>query len=127
MTLDEATVNGWLKRYIEAWRSNSPDEIRSLFTNYATYRYQPGGDPLVGAEAIVAGWLKNPDEPGSWEASYQCDMISGDRAIAVGRTTYSDGGVYSNLFQLRFESGRCSEFVDWYMDESTADANPPAP
>lgn len=127
MTLDEATVDGWLRRYVEAWRSNSADEIRSLFTSYATYRFWPWGDPLVGAEAIVADWLKAPDEPGSWEASYACDMIAGDRAIAVGKTSYVHGSTYSNLFQLRFESGRCSEFVEWYMDESRADASTTGP
>ena len=125
MALDEATVDGWLRRYVDAWRTNAPDDIRSLFTNYATYRYKPWGSPLVGAEAIVADWLKTPDEPGSWEASYKCDMIAGERAIAIGRTTYADGGSYSNLFQLRFESGRCAEFVDWYMDESTTDTDTP--
>lgn len=125
MSLDETTVNDWLGRYVEAWRSYAPDQIRGLFTNYATYQYQPWGDELKGADAIVADWLKEPDEAGSWEAAYRCDLVSGERAIAVGRTAYADGNVYANLFQLRFESGRCSGFVEWYMTETAGVVTPP--
>ncbi len=126
MALDETVVNDWLGRYVEAWRSYSPDQIRGLFTSYATYRYQPWGVQLKGADAIVADWLKEPDEAGSWQAAYSCDLVAGDRATAVGRTTYTNANVYSNLFQLQFESGRCSDFVEWYMVEDQQ-VEPPSP
>lgn len=115
MTLDAAIVDDWLNRYLEAWRSNTADQIGLLFTERATYSYQPWGDPLVGADAIVADWLSEPDEVGSWEADYRCHLVAGDRAIAIGETKYTNGNVFSNLFQLRFEDAQCSEFVDWYM------------
>ena len=69
--MDEATVADWLECYITAWRSNRPEEIASLFAADAVYRYHPwdeGADALHGRDAIVASWLEDPDDPGSWVA-----------------------------------------------------------
>ena len=37
-------------------------------------------------------------------------------AIVTGETRYTDGEVFSNLWQLEFDAdGRCSRFVEWYL------------
>ena len=65
--------------------------------------------------------LDDPDEPGTFDASYQCFAADGNAAVAIGTSTYfnADGQVdrvYDNVFVLRFEpSGRCSEFTEWYV------------
>ena len=38
--------------------------------------------------------------PGTWEATYAPVLIAGDEAIATGETRYTDGEVFSNLWQL---------------------------
>ena len=54
--------------------------------------------------------------PARGEASYAPALIDGDRAIATGETRYTDGEVFSNLWELEFApDGRCSRFVEWYM------------
>jgi hypothetical protein len=69
-----------------------------------------------GAEAVADSWLAERDEPGSWEAEYVPALISGQEAIATGETRYTDGEVFSNLWQLEFApDGRCSRFVEWYL------------
>ena len=120
MVLDEATVDAWLNRYVDAWRTNAAHEIRALFTDSATYRYQPWAEPLEGVDAIVAGWLAEQDDPDSWQAEYRCHLVAGDQAIAIGKTTYDGDKVFCNMFQLRFENGQCADFVDWYMVEPSA-------
>ena len=41
--------------------------------------------------------------------------------MATGETRYADGKAYSNLFVMRFDGdGRCSEFVEWYMEQPSA-------
>ena len=61
------------------------------------------------------------DEAGSWAAAYRPLLIEGDRAVATGETRYADGKAYSNLFVMRFDGdGRCSEFVEWYMEQPSA-------
>lgn len=43
-------------------------------------------------------------------------LIAGDEVIATGETRYTDGQVFSNLWQLTFApDGRCSRFVEWYV------------
>jgi ketosteroid isomerase-like protein len=114
MTRDD--VQAWLDHYVDAWRSYDPDAIGALFSEDASYAYHPYDEPLRGRSAIVESWLAERDSPGSWEARYEPVLIEGDRAIATGETTYSNGRRFSNLWELRFDAdGRCSAYVEWYM------------
>ncbi len=120
MTHEE--VQHWLDRYVEAWRTYDPALIGDLFRDDATYAYHPYDPPLVGRAAIVADWLKDPDAPRSWDAHYEPYVVDGDRAVAVGESTYfkADGSrrtVYFNLWTLRFDAdGRCRDFVEYFME-----------
>jgi hypothetical protein len=114
-------VSGWLERYVAAWRSGERDEIEALFGDGARYRYHPYDEPLVGQAAIVDSWLDDPDEPGSFDASYECFAVDGDAAVAIGTSSYFDADgevnrVYDNVFVLRFDTeGRFSDFTEWYV------------
>jgi ketosteroid isomerase-like protein len=64
MTHDE--VQEWLDHYLEAWSSNDPAQIGALFTEDAVYSYRPWQSEkhsARGREAIVSGWLEQPDDP----------------------------------------------------------------
>ena len=109
-------VQRWLDAYIEAWRSYDAGAIADLFTEGATYRYNPWEDPIHGREAILSGWLGDRDEPESWEAEYRPFVVAGNRAVAVGETRYTGGKTFYNSWQLTFDrDARCSDFVEWYM------------
>jgi hypothetical protein len=127
-TAEEAThltnddVQRWLDRYIAAWRSYDPGAIGDLFSENATYRYHPYDDePVTGRDAIVADWVEDPDESGTWDAWYKPYAVDGDRAVAVGESRYTnpDGSLrdlYYNLWTLQFDGdGRCVDFVEYYM------------
>ena len=114
MTHDE--VQAWLDGYVQAWRSDDPTVIAALFSDDALYRYNPFAKPLVGGAAIAADWLKSPDAPGSWEAEYRPYAVDGNRAVAVGETTYTDGQRFSNVFLLEFgDDGSCSSFTESFF------------
>jgi hypothetical protein len=111
-----ADVQTWLDRYVEAWRSYDRTQIEALFAEGALYSYHPWDEPLRGPQAIAEDWLSNQDEPGTWEASYRPLLIEGKRAVTTGTTTYSNGRVYSNLWEVDFDDqGRCTRFVEWFM------------
>jgi ketosteroid isomerase-like protein len=113
-------VADWLERYVAAWKSGDRADIAALFSDDARYRYHPYDEPLIGRAAIADSWLDDPDEPGSFDAHYECFAVDGDAAVAIGTSTYfgSDGEVervYDNIFALRFDAqGRCSEYTEWY-------------
>jgi ketosteroid isomerase-like protein len=110
-------VGRWLDAYVAAWRSYDAAAIGELFSADATYAYYPYQEPLRGRDAIVASWLDDRDDPGSWEASYAPLLIVGDRAIATGESRYATGRTFSNLFVLRFDpDGRCCDFVEWFTE-----------
>lgn len=120
MTHDQ--VQDWLDRYIAAWRSYDPAAIGDLFAAEASYRYHPWDDePVLGREAIVADWLDERDEPGTWEAWYRPYAVEGDRASVIGESRYTnpDGtlrDLYYNHWTLRFDAdGRCIEFVEYFV------------
>jgi hypothetical protein len=114
-------VQAWLDAYVEAWRTYDPAAIGELFSADASYAYHPYDVPLRGRDAIVADWLRERDEPDSWEAGYSPLLIDGDRAVATGETRYRSGRRFSNLYVLRFdEAGRCREFVEWFMEHPAA-------
>jgi SnoaL-like domain len=109
-------VQRWLDDYVAAWGSYDEDAITALFAADATYAYHPYDEPLRGADAIAASWLEQRDEPGSWEAAYAPALIEGNSAIAKGETRYTDGKVFSNLYELEFDDeGRCTSFTEWFM------------
>ena len=124
--MDRQGVQGWLERYVEAWRRNERDAIEAMFTPDASYRYRPAEEPLRGRQAIAASWLAEPDEPGTWDAWYEPYAVDGDAAVAVGVSSYfgPDGKperVYDNVFVLRFgPEDRCSEFREWFVERPKA-------
>jgi ketosteroid isomerase-like protein len=122
--MTHAQVQAWLDAYIAAWRSYDPDAIGDLFSVDVSYAYEPYAEPRRGRDAIVADWIGDRDEPGSWEAAYAPLVVEGDRAVATGETRYADGRTFSNIYALRFDGdGRCAELVEWYMQHPQ---DPPA-
>jgi hypothetical protein len=119
--VDTEAVAAWLDGYSQAWGTYDPEQIGALFSADADYFYDPFSEPVRGREAIVADWIKDRDEAGTYEGSYRPVLVAGDQAVARGYSRYlnTNGTVereYDNLFLLRFDAdGRCAEYREWYM------------
>ncbi len=120
--IDRVTVAAWLENYVLAWKSADPEAIGSLFSEDAQYFYTPFEEPVIGREAIVASWLEDPDQPGTFDGAYEPLVVEGSVAVANGRSRYYTAGTafvgaeYDNIFVLRFdEQGKCVEFREWFM------------
>lgn len=129
MTHDE--IQGWLDRYVAAWRSYDPVAIGELFAEDAEYRYHPWDEPIRGRAEIVRAWVapdgagSTRDEPDSWDARYEPYAVEGDRAVAIGWSRYFASGetpekLYHNCYLLQFAGdGRCRSFVEFYIEQRT--------
>ena len=97
--MDRADVERCVQGYERAWSSNDPEDIGSLFTEDATYRFHPYDEPLRGRDAIVAQWIENKDEPEDYAFRFEVAGIDGDVAFVQGVTEYfiETRPVYSNL------------------------------
>ena len=121
--MNRESLQVWLDKYVEAWRTYEPAKIGDLFSEDALYFYSPYDEQnnLRGREAIVADWLVEPNPPGSWEAHYVPVAVEGNVGVAQGRTRYfnADGAIereFDNIFVLHFDDdGRCARFTEWYM------------
>jgi ketosteroid isomerase-like protein len=119
--VDTRAVAAWLDGYSQAWGTYDPERIGALFSEDAEYHYDPFQEPVRGRDAIVADWLEDRDEAGTYEGRYRPVLVAGDQAVARGYSRYFDtnGAVrdeFDNLFLLRFDAdGRCAEYREWYM------------
>ncbi|MBI3750601.1 MAG: nuclear transport factor 2 family protein [Chloroflexi bacterium] len=129
MSITHAEVRAWLDRYVEAWQSYDRAAVEALFAEDAEYRYHPWDEPVRGRDAIVHDWL-NPggsadgrDKPGTWSAYYEPYVGNGNRAVAIGESIYyADASQsnelrhYWNIWTIEFdEAGRCTSFVEYFM------------
>ncbi|HEY8318012.1 MAG TPA: nuclear transport factor 2 family protein [Amnibacterium sp.] len=112
-------VEDWVRRYERAWASNEPDDVRGLFTPDGEYRFHPSDEPTVGHEAIVTAWLDAQDEADDHAFTWSVVAVDWPTAVVQGRTTYTDGDVYDNLWVLRLaDDGRAESFTEWFMEPS---------
>jgi len=118
--VDRQQFQAWLDRYVGAWKTYDPEMIGALFSSGAVYRYHPQDEGLRGRDAVVASWLENRDEPGTYDAHYEPLAIDGDIHVANGWSRYfaPDGGTrdeYLNVYICRFnEAGECTEFTEYW-------------
>ena len=127
--MDHTSFQRWLDDYVEAWRTYDEEAIGALFSEEASYRYHPwddGNESLQGRTAIVAGWLSDRDEPGSWSAAYRPWAIEGDRAVATGVSRYFGADTrtvvreFHNVFLCRFDDEeRCCDFTELFLERKS--------
>jgi ketosteroid isomerase-like protein len=125
--LSDEPIATWLSRYLDAWTTNDPATIASLFTADAVYLPTPFSAGWRGREAIVAGWLERRDEPGDWTFEHEIVCGSLERAVVRGRTVYPrQGREYSNIWLVEFAAdGRCREFTEWWVERNQPDPGQP--
>ncbi|WP_426228043.1 nuclear transport factor 2 family protein [Pseudarthrobacter sp. DSP2-3-2b1] len=112
-------VRSWMEKYIAAWTTNEPADIRALFTEDAVYETRPHDrDAWRGREQIVDRWLEARDEPEDWIFDWNLLGTDGPLAFVQGFTDYlGDRPVYDNLWVIRLEpDGRASAFTEWFME-----------
>lgn len=109
--------SNWVERYVAAWNTNLPEDIRDLFTDAAIYEYEPSADPLHGREAIVESWVKHPDEQGSWTFDWSVFVERPGLVIVKGQTHYVGRKLFDNLWVIQLDAdGRASRFTEWFME-----------
>lgn len=118
--MDRSAFQRWLDAYIAAWKSYDPAMIGALFSEDVAYRYRPMDEPVAGRQAVVADWLEQRDDPGTYQAQYEPLAIDGDVHVASGVSRYLDSegrliDEYSNIFVCHFDAaGRCTSFTDYF-------------
>ena len=116
------TVQAWLDAYVQAWRTNDPEDARRLFAEDAAYYTNPFAEPVKGVDEIVRWWTVDPDPEGSWQCDYRALAVDAHLGVGRGWTKYLDetrssvDREYANIFVVEFDDeGRCTEFTEWFM------------
>ena len=104
--MDRESAQTWLDHYLAAWKSYDREEIAALFAPTVEYRYHPHDEPIVGIEAVVASWLDEVDDAGTYDARYTPYAVDGDRVVATGISV----GCWPRL------DSRCCGWCGWRSD-----------
>jgi ketosteroid isomerase-like protein len=106
----------WVAQYVAAWESNDPEQIGALFSDDAVYLTAPDAEPRRGRGQIVAGWLEDRDEPGTWSFDWKILHEDDGFVVVQGRTEYPAEKDYLNLWIIQLDAdGRATEYTEWYM------------
>ena len=123
-TMNHADAQGWIDRYLAAWKTNDRDDITALFAEDVEYRYHPFDEPILGGRAgVVDSWLEDTDPPEAWDAEYFVHAVDGNKVVATGSTRYfatdkEQAKVYYNCFLIDLDDdGRCTSFTEYYIRE----------
>jgi hypothetical protein len=91
MSLAREHVREVLDTYIEAWESQNPDLIVTIFTRSATYHERVLGKPIPDREAIREYWETKVVRD---QASIRCRLLNfyvdGDTVIAEWEARFDD-------------------------------------
>lgn len=107
----------WMQGYLQAWKSNDPQDIGRLFSEHAHYYTAPFREPWRGRDGIINGWLNRKDTPGTYTFRYQILGATEDMGFVRGWTDYqTPQRSYSNLWMIKLDDqGTCTEFTEWFM------------
>ena len=116
--MDLDAFQGWLRRYFDAWASNDPAEVSSLFAVDAVYSYGPFREETSGRDAIVRAWVEG-GVPTELRTDVEPIAVSGDRGVAHWRVSFrGDAGAVVELDGILvcdFDAAdRCVLHREWY-------------
>ena len=123
------TVQDWLDAYERAWETYDPQQIADLWSEDAEYRWHPADEAVKGRDEIVRAWLapsgneSSRDDPGTYLGEYRPFAIDGNKAVAIGTSSYWTEAsrtkldrLYYNNWLLEFDDdGKCRSFTEYWM------------
>jgi SnoaL-like domain len=122
--LSKQDVRDVIAIYIEAWTTQNPDLIVTIFTEGATYHERVMQDPIPNREAIRGYW---ESKVVGAQANISCELVSlyldGDTAIAEWEAEFDDvtQGVRKHMKEiavLEFEGRQIASLREYWASES---------
>ena len=85
-------IDEWAKRYARAWEEADDEAAGALFTEDATYRADPFGEPYSGREAIRGYWREATAKQANVEVTVGRTMTDGTRGLVEWWTQMDSDG-----------------------------------
>lgn len=121
MELNLDRFSEWLGRYFQAWVSNDPEEVASLFSEDAVYYYGPFTEPYRGRKTIVDRWVANPGGQFDIKTQHEAIAVQGNVGVAHWNVKFRSQANLAKvneldgILMLRFNSMlECNEHREWY-------------
>jgi ketosteroid isomerase-like protein len=115
--MDRASVEAWVERYEQVWRTAGTDGLADLFSSDATYLTSPWATPVAGLEQLAELWEAERDGPDeTFTMRSEVVAVDGDTAVVRLAVDYGDPlrSRWLDLWVIRFDGdGRCRAFEEW--------------
>jgi hypothetical protein len=85
-------IGEWAARYARAWEEADDAAVGALFTEDATYRADPFGEPYRGREAIRGYWRDVTAKQAGVDVRVGRTMAAGGRGLVEWWTQMDSGG-----------------------------------
>jgi ketosteroid isomerase-like protein len=116
--MDHAVFRSWLDRYFDAWESNDPAVVGSLFAPDAVYGQGPFREAWRGRDEIVRRWTSGA----RWDVEHRSEVLAVEGEVGVAswqaRTRLSGDPVwneYDGVLTVTLDAeGRCLEHREWF-------------
>ena len=110
--MDHATVEDWVRRYEELWRTPGTDRLGELFAPGASYLPSPWAEPVADLAAFWDGERVGPDE--GFIATSEVVAVDGATAVVRVSVDYATGKRWRDLWVITLDDeGRCTAFEEW--------------
>ena len=110
--MDRATVEDWVRRYEELWRTPGTDQLGELFAPGATYLPSPWAEPVPDLPAFWEAERVGPDE--GFIATSEVVAVDGATAVVRVSVDYATGKRWRDLWVVTLDDeGRCTAFEEW--------------
>jgi hypothetical protein len=122
-------IDDWAELYARAWEEADDEAAGALFTEDATYRSDPFGDPHRGRDAIRSYWREVTASQSNVTVVVGRPVVEGRRAVVEWWTQMDNDGTPVTLpgaLILEFdESGLCRALREYYNLEVGRRMAPP--
>jgi uncharacterized protein (TIGR02246 family) len=123
-------VDEWAEKYRRAWEEADDEAAGALFTEDATYKSDPFGEPHRGREAIRAYWRQVTALQSNVKVAMGHPVVDGSRAVVEWWTQMDAEGEPLTLpgaLILDFvEDGRCRALREYYNFKPGERMQPPS-
>lgn len=111
-------IEDWADRYARAWEEADDEAAGALFSEDATYRSDPFGEPHQGREQIRRYWREVTSTQANVKVAVGRTMVVGERALVEWWTQMDGDGTPVTLpgaLLLDFdESGLCTALREYW-------------
>lgn len=114
------SIQNWVDKYVEAWRSKAPSKLYYIFSGKVSYKESPWSQAIKGLSDLQDFWEQACSRQGSFKLQSKVVAVEGNTAVVRLNIHYTTDtpSRWRDLWILTFEDeGLCSSYEGWPLPQ----------